>query len=142
MILYHDTMVAVLSLLPVLRNTHETTKLAVVPDSNDPMLHKLVAVLYDHCVGEKIPLNTAGTRSYTAMPLIVYLEVLLTVTVNSTESPINQDSTDHVFVIVSPELYKFNATKSLQTPPLKQYHVVSINQKLVTVPQVPKSHCP
>jgi len=67
---------------------------------------------------------------------------LRTVTVNPTESPIKPDNTDHVFVIDRPELYKFRATKSLHTPPLKQYHVVSINQKFVTVHPVANNHCP
>lgn len=63
MILYHETIVAVLSLFPVLRNVPETTKLALAPDISDPTVHRLVDVLYDHCVGKKVPLNVAGTRS-------------------------------------------------------------------------------
>ena len=142
MILYHDTIVAVLSLFPVLRNVPETTKLALAPDTNEPIVQRLVAVLYDHCVGKKVPLNVAGTRSYTAMPLAVYLESLRTVTVNSTVSQIKPESTDPVLVIDSHELYKLRATKSLQMPQLEQYHVVSINQKFVTAHQVPNNRCP
>lgn len=82
MILYHDTIVAVFSLFPVFKNIPETTKFAVAPDPNDPMIQRLLAVLYDHCVGKKVPLNIVGTRSYTATPLAVYLESLCTVTVN------------------------------------------------------------